>query len=112
MIAGRRKRLRERVRKWREMAVIARGYTGEEGTGEMRMWDESTLRSIMLNEELSEADRAEAVRAQIDAKHGVKVEKLERCDMATPNKFVKGIAEAVGKSSGGGVLWAVHRYLS
>ena len=97
MIQGRKGRLRERARKWRGLAVIARGYGGERGQGDVRLWDEAALRSILVDDELNEAERAEAIRMHIDAQYEESVEQLEACDTARANEFVVGVQEAVGR---------------
>ena len=115
MIGGRVARLRTNVRKWRTMAVAAGGYDGSRtwrGDGAAyRMWDEGALRKVMLNDSLTEEERAEAVRAHIEAAHDEANEQLEACATAAPNRFVAGIKEAVGKAGGGGILVAVHKFL-
>ena len=114
-IEGRVARLRANVRKWRTMANAARAYDGGgdrlAGGATERMWDDKTLRGIMINEDLTEEERAEVVRAHIDAEHDEANRQLEGCAMATSNKFVSGIREAVMKAGGGGILVAVHKFL-
>ena len=115
VVQGRRARLRERLRKWRKLAVVARGYDGSRrwktGAGGGCMWDEGSLREVMLDDELSEGERMEAVRAIIDSRYEEALGRLEECTEVKPNKFVTGVRDAVGKATGGGILHAVHQYL-
>ena len=68
------------------MAVAAGGYDGSRtwrGDGAAyRMWDEGALRKVMLNDSLTEEERAEAVRAHIEAAHDEANEQLEACATA------------------------------
>ena len=94
---------------------MARGYDGSRrwktGAGGGCMWDEGSLREVMLDDELSEGERMEAVRAVIDARYEEALGRLEECTEVKPNKFVTGVRDAVGKATGGGILHAVHQYL-
>ena len=112
MIEGKVATLRANVRKWRMMAVAAGRYDGnKEWKGGRDMWDEAALRKIMLDEGITEEERAGAVRAHIEAAHDEANEQLEACAMAQPNGFVAAVREAVGKATGGGILVAVHKFL-
>ena len=116
MIGGKAASLRAKVRKWRELAKTAEGFDGNVGGGQdMReLWgllDEGALRNIMIDDTLTEAERAEAVRAHVGAAHEEACEQLETCARAPANKFVEKIRAAVHKATGGGILVRVHEFL-